>query len=109
MMKTDLLDENVMTHESFSPEFAQWLATAPMDDLYQEMSDFYKEAFGIRNRWMSGCSREDVARTFVYVGQELKRQAQEPAEDFEDHFDYSNEEPPALPYEQFCTNQQLMY
>ena len=67
---------------SFSPDFHQWLATADLDDIYQEYSDSFKELHNIRPRWMYGRSRDEFARAFIQLGREYV--AQDNEKDVED-------------------------
>ena len=65
-----------VTHESFTPEFVQWLKNADLDDLYQEYSDAYKEIHGIRPRWCSNNTRDEFARDFISLGNDYRLQAE---------------------------------
>lgn len=57
--------ESIFDSKFFSPEFREWLMTADLEDIYQSISDHYKEQYGIRPRWMYGRTREEYAQYFI--------------------------------------------
>lgn len=58
----------------FSPEFANWFATASIGALEEAYAESYKEAHGIKARWVygSGHTREELADMFVRLGHDIQ-------------------------------------
>lgn len=63
---------------SFSPEFANWIATADMAELQDAYCDNYKDAHGIKARWVYGrdYTREEFATMFVQLGHEIEAECE---------------------------------
>jgi hypothetical protein len=60
--------------KSFSPEFAAYFAAAPMDELLDGYCESYKDAHGIKARWVynSGMSRDELARAYDRLAGDIK-------------------------------------
>lgn len=60
--------------KSFSPEFATYFATAPMDELLDGYCESYKDAHGIKARWIYGqnLSRWELAQAFDGLAADIK-------------------------------------
>lgn len=67
-----------MTDQSFSPEFANWLATAPLEDLADAYCENYKDAHGIKARWVRADSydRAGWATAFAQLGADIEAEYQ---------------------------------
>ena len=63
--------ETIFDSKFFTPDFREWLMTADLEDIYQSISDHYKEEHGIRPRWMYGRTREEYAAYFIRVSEEI--------------------------------------
>lgn len=96
----------VFDSQYFSPEFKAWLTTAPLDDVYQAVSDHYKEEYGVRPRWMAYDTREEYAAWFVSESERVVQQANDSREQMEWEANPLNHplevvEPEPLPYEEY--------
>ena len=71
-MSNDLL--LTLARPSFSPSFVEFLATAEIRDIEEAYCENYKEAYGIKARWVldSGCTREQWADSFVQLGNDIR-------------------------------------
>jgi hypothetical protein len=65
-----------LSRPSFSPEFTAWLANADMADLYDAYCEHYKDAHGIKARWIYGTeySREEFANMFESLGHAIREE-----------------------------------
>lgn len=63
-----------LARPSFAPDFTNWLATAPMADIEEAYCESYKDAHGIKARWVygKGYSREHFADSFEILGRDIK-------------------------------------
>lgn len=63
-----------LTRPEFSPEFVQWLATADMEEIEGAYAENFKDAHGIKARWVynAGITREEFADKFVHLGYDIK-------------------------------------
>lgn len=70
---TDALLLAALARPTFSPEFVQWLATADMEEIEGAYAENYKDAHGIKARWVynAGYSREEFANMFVSLGHDI--------------------------------------
>lgn len=68
--------------KSFSPEFASYFDAAPMDELLDAYCENYKDAHGIKARWIysSDLSRMELARYFDILAREIKAEREREAE-----------------------------
>jgi hypothetical protein len=77
-MDTDMTDALIasLARPQFSPEFVQWLATAPIEEIEGAYAENYKDAHGIKARWVynSGRTREQWANDFVSLGEDIKEE-----------------------------------
>ena len=64
-------DATIFDSEFFTPEFRVWLMTADLEEIYQSISDHFKEENGFRPRWMYGRTREEYARYFISVSEAI--------------------------------------
>jgi hypothetical protein len=73
-----MMNDLTVTDPSFSPGFAEWLATADLDEIAGEFSDAYKEANGFRPRHYNfdAMTRNDFAKEFIWLGEQMKREAE---------------------------------
>lgn len=64
--------------KSFSPEFAEYFATAPMEELLDGYCESYKEAHGIKARWIydSGMTREELARAYDTLAGDIRHECE---------------------------------
>jgi hypothetical protein len=98
-----MTDSTVFDSAFFSPDFRVWLLTAPLEDIYQEVSDCYKSFNGIRPRWMSESTREEFAEYFIGVSRsEIESRESEKWDADERNNPLEVTEPPALPYDTFA-------
>lgn len=60
--------------KSFSPEFTEFFLASTVEELAQEYSDNFKEAHGIRPRWMNleAMTHWELAQEFERLAGELK-------------------------------------
>lgn len=72
MSNADLIA--TLTRTEFSPEFTEWLATAPMEDIEGAYAENYKDAHGIKARWVynAGITRDEFANMFVILGHDIQ-------------------------------------
>ena len=65
-----------ISHATFSPEFSAWLETAEMEDIEGAYAENYKDAHGIKARWVYGAghTREQFADMFVRLGNDIKEE-----------------------------------
>ncbi len=72
MSNTDLIA--ALARPTFSEGFVEWLATAPMEEVEGAYAENYKDAHGIKARWVynAGISREEFADMFVHLGEDIK-------------------------------------
>lgn len=65
-----------LARPEFDAGFVNWLATADMEDIECAYAESYKDAHGIKARWIygRGYSREEFADMFVNLGHDLKRE-----------------------------------
>lgn len=82
MSNADLIAK--LTRPTFSEGFVEWLATADMEEIEGAYAENYKDAHGIKARWVynAGISREEFANMFVQLGYDIK--AEEERQDAED-------------------------
>lgn len=61
---------------TFSASFVSWLETAEMEEIEGAYAENYKDAHGIKARWVfnAGYSRVDFANMFVALGQDIKEE-----------------------------------
>lgn len=86
--------ESIFDSPFLSPKFREWLMTADLEDIYDVVSDHYKERYGIRPRWMYGLTREEYAEYFI--AESKFAIAQKEHGEWED-----DKEPESYPYEEF--------
>lgn len=69
---TDLIAS--LSRPTFDEGFTLWLATAEMEEIEGAYAENYKEAHGIKARWVygRGYSREQFADMFVSLGADIK-------------------------------------
>lgn len=62
-----------VSRPTFSADFAEWLASADMAEIMDAYVESYKEAHGIKARWLYGAtiSRVEFADMFVSLGHEI--------------------------------------
>lgn len=72
MSNTDLLA--ALARPTFSEGFVEWLATAPMEEIEDAYAENFKDAHGIKARWVynAGITREEFADKFVQLGYDIK-------------------------------------
>jgi len=80
---TDIALIAAVTRPSFDASFINWLATAPMEEIEGSYAECYKDAHGIKARWVwnAGISRVEFADMFVSLGNDLKEEEERDAED----------------------------
>jgi hypothetical protein len=73
-----------LARPTFDAGFVNWLATADMEEIEGAYAENYKDAHGIKARWVYGAghTREEFADMFVHLGYDLKRE--EERQDAED-------------------------
>lgn len=78
---TDLL--LTLARPSFDASFVEWLATASMEEIEGSYAESYKDANGIKARWVydAGISREEFADMFVSLGYDLMDEEARQVED----------------------------
>lgn len=115
-MSNDLL--MTLARPSFSPEFVQWLATAPIRDIEEAYCENYKEAYGIKARWVfdSNRTREQWADDFVQLGNDIRDENERAAEyeaaeqervAWENEHESFVRDPEPLPYEHMLTDRYM--
>lgn len=75
-MTNDLL--LTLARPTFSAEVVQWLATADIDEIMDTYVESFKDAHGIKARWLYGSTitREQFADMFVQLGHDIKAEEQ---------------------------------
>lgn len=63
-----------LARPTFDASFVSWLETAEMEEIEGAYAENYKDAHGIKARWVynAGYSREEFANMFVSLGLDLK-------------------------------------
>lgn len=64
----------ILSRPTFDAGFTEWLATASMEEIEGSYAECYKDAHGIKARWVydAGITREAFADMFVTLGHDIK-------------------------------------
>lgn len=63
-----------LARATFDASFVTFLSEAPMEEIEDAYCESYKDAHGIKARWIYGCgyTREEFADMFVSLGEDIK-------------------------------------